>query len=306
MSGRQLVQGVNQAIGAHAHKGAELPAFNLNFESVNASSRILTSEGFTFSFLNKADLGALIPVKHLYVAQTLSGLAPRVLLIVRDPVSWIASAHAQSINQGGYRSRQAFVSECRDVVLNNLHLGNIIQAYTQQGFEVVVMPMELLTEKPDVFWSELEQRCEISTPGDLRPPSRTGQNRTHHDRLALAAGINRLQARLADGVRRGASADASIILQALSQTQSWGARRGLAGADEETLSDLRALVNCADADEFLDYTVDAEFVDSLKRQFLAPLRDHDVVIPMLERYERSLDALLTSPDQRTQTPPQHR
>ncbi len=306
VSGRQLVNGVNQAIAAHAQRGEQLPAFNLNFEAADAPNRVLTSEGFTFSFLNEAELGRFIPIKHVYVARTLAGLAPKALLMVRDPVSWIASAHAQSINQGGHRDRQAFVSECRATVLNNLNLSNIIQAYTQHGFDVVVLPMELLAEDPDAFWALLEQTCGLATPADLSPPSRLGQNRTRHDMLALAAAINRLQQRLADGVRRGAASDAQVLLQALSQVQSWGSRRGLAGADEATLSDVRSLMKCADADDFLDYSVDAAFVEDLQQKFIAPLRAFETVRPMIERYEHSLEGLLTSPDQKTHTPRPHR
>ena len=286
-------QAVNQAMVNHAQSGAELPEFDLSFKSADVPNRVLTAEGFTFSFLNDAEMGKFIPLKHRFVARTLAGFAPRVLMVVRDPVAWIGSAHAQSINQGGFRDRQAFVKECRASVLNNLNIDGIMQAYADEGFEMVVLPMELLAEEPDHFWALLEQTCGLATPS----LSRTDENRTHHDKLALAATLNRVQARLADGVRRGGEADAEAVLQTLGHAQAWGARRGLSGADEETLADLHSLVNCADAEDFLAYEVDEDFVGALRRDFITPL---------LERYTASLDALLTSPDQRTQTPPPHR
>ena len=306
IEGKQLAQAVNQAIAAHVRDGTALPDINLNFNSADVPNRIFTAEGFTFSFLNEPELGPFIPLKHRYVARTISGFAPRVLMIVRDPVAWMASAHAQSINQGGFRDRQAFVTECRASVLNNLSIRTIVEAYTEHDFEVVVLPMELLAEEPDAFWTLLEHTCSLSTPSDLRPLSLTDQNRTNHARLALAAAINRVQARLADGVRRGSEADAEAVLQTLGHVQAWGARRGLAGADEETLTELSALVNAPDPDAFLAYTVDSEFVETLRRDFLSPLESIETMEPMLARYRASLDALLTSPDQRRQTLRPHR
>ena len=306
IEGRQLVQAVNDAIVAHVQHGTELPEINLNFKSADVPNRIFTAEGFTFSFLNAAEMGASIPMKHRYVARTIAGFAPRVLLVVRDPVSWIASAHAQSINQGGFRNRQQFVSQCRASVLNNLNLNTITQAFTDQGFEVVMLPMELLAEEPDAFWALLEHTCGLSTPADLRPLSMTDQNRTNHKQLPLAAAINRVHARLADGVRRGNEPDAEAVLQTLGHAQAWGARRGLSGADEAVLAELRGLVNHADEDAFLSYEVDEAFVAALRRDFITPLESVDTVAPMLERYNASLDALLTSPDQRTQTHRLHR
>ena len=306
IEGRQVAQAVNQAMVNHAQSGAELPEFDLNFKSADVPNRVLTAEGFTFSFLNDAEMGKFIPLKHRFVARTLAGFAPRVLMVVRDPVAWIASAHAQSINQGGFRDRQAFVKECRASVLNNLNIDGIMQAYADEGFEMVVLPMELLAEEPDHFWALLEQTCGLATPSNRRSLSRTDENRTHHDKLALAATLNRVQARLADGVRRGGEADAEAVLQTLGHAQAWGARRGLSGADEETLADLHTLVNCADAEDFLAYEVDEDFVGALRRDFITPLESVETVAPMLGRYTASLDALLTSPDQRRQTPPPHR
>ena len=108
IEGRQVAQAVNQAMVNHAQSGAELPEFDLSFKSADVPNRVLTAEGFTFSFLNDAEMGKFIPLKHRFVARTLAGFAPRVLMVVRDPVAWIASAHAQSINQGGFRDRVFF------------------------------------------------------------------------------------------------------------------------------------------------------------------------------------------------------
>ena len=207
-------------------------------------------------------------MKHRYVARTIAGFAPRVLLVVRDPVSWIASAHAQSINQGGFRNRQQFVSQCRASVLNNLNLNTITQAFTEQGFEVVMLPMELLAEEPDAFWALLEHTCGLSTPADLRPLSLTDQNRTNHKQLPLAAAINRVHARLADGVRRGNEPDAEVSFRRSAMPSG---RASPPGADEAVLAELRGLVNHADEDAFLSYEVDEAFVAALRRDFITPL-----------------------------------
>ena len=290
-SGEPIVKAVNSLIIEHQADLGLLPAIDLDVPSVQVEVSVLSSESFSFSFLNQPQFASLIAPKHAYIAQVLSGMSKHVLIIVRDPVSWVRSAHAQSINQGGFDCASDFVHTCREVILSNLNLRRLFGVWAKAGFELVVLPMELFIQDEASFWEEYERGLSVEAPDNRADIQGIGRNASAHDQLALAAHINRIQHTLSLLVDRGRAPDKGVIMAGLETARLWGARRGLPEASDAERAALAVSVGFTESAEFSAFDLDGAFLDVLSRDFLAPLAEMPAMSSVLDAYGASIATL---------------
>ncbi|MFD2705612.1 hypothetical protein [Salibacterium lacus] len=128
---------------------------------------VLSNEGFSTSFLNQHALHHKIPDFINYTSSALSQLSkstPNVLLVVRDPISWIQSIYVQSIKQGSHGTMEDFMTKSFDFLQHSMDLEHIVNCYKRYFSNVYIMPYELFKNDEDKFWKLLSERFEVPFP----------------------------------------------------------------------------------------------------------------------------------------------
>jgi hypothetical protein len=292
--GISIARGCEQLIEQHANDLENLPSINVKVPDGPDGVSVISGETLTYSYWNKPHLAHLIPIKQQYAADSISHLSRKVLIVVRDPIRWIHSAHAQSINLGGFESPQQFIQSHKNVLLQNLNLGRLLQVWQQKGLDITVLSMEGFSQEPEEFWQCYESSLGVSRPSHTAEITGVSRNASRYDRLELAAHINHLQHRLAGLVDQGDSPDLQdkeIVMNALDLAQRWGARRALHTATDAEVASIQALFNPDDFGAFHDFTLDPEFIDHLEENYVTPLSKHPALSPYLPGYRESLAAV---------------
>lgn len=241
---------------------------------------MLSSEGFTFSWLTRPEMGNYVLLKQKYVASQLGGLTRKVLILVRSPVSWIKSAHAQLIKQGGHAPMSGFVRDYRAVVLNNLNLKMLISFWQEYDVQTVVLPIELFKDNEAGFWSQYCEQLGVPRPDFKGAIGALGSNTSDYATLTAHAALNGLLDTLKTQVRGRNIPDREQCLQALDISQKWATRRALTDIDEAGLAQIRDMLVVPEQSAFLQLRIDTKFRDYLLEYFVAPL----VGLPHFEAY----------------------
>lgn len=261
-----------------------LPDLKLALEPVPARRAgrhsVLSSEGFTFSWLTRPEMGNYVLLKQKYVASQLAGLTRKVLILVRSPVSWIKSAHAQMIKQGGHAPMSGFVRDYRAVVLNNLNLKMLVSFWQAYDVQTVILPIELFKDNEARFWSLYCEQLGVSRPDFKGAIGALGSNTSDYTTLTTHATLNSLFDVLKTQVRGRNAPDRDQCMQALDIGQKWGTRRALTDIDEAGLAKIRGMLAVPEQAAFLQLCVDAKFRDYLLEYFVAPL----VGLPQFDAY----------------------
>jgi len=287
-SGVPLVRAANELVRKHRDRLTEMPQFNLQGNTPVGDVRVLSAEGFSYSFLNAPEDACLIGPKQAHLVRSLAELSPTVFILVRDPLAWVRSCHAQSIHQGGFESAKAFVSNQRDVILENLNLKRFLHLWSERGVRPVVLPMELFIEDPKRFWLAYESLLGVPAPSDCSEPEGIGRNRSHRATLPLAAAINRLQHALQILVRNGDAPDKTTVVDGLELVKRWGARRALEQATPEDVEALSRQIEVCEQHAFLEFSLDRTFIESLDANYLSPLQGLDSTSHHVASYQQSL------------------
>jgi hypothetical protein len=292
-SGHEIAHTCAKFVVQHASELEQLPTINVTAPEGHDEVDVISSESFSFSSLEQPEMSDHTAAKQRYVAQTMCHLSNKVLIVIRDPIQWVRSVHAQSISQGGFSSPQEFVQSHRGVLLNNLHLGRLIEIWQRNGLEVTVLPMEGVTQDAELFWQTYESSLGVPRPDYMTEATGISRNASRYDRLELAALINRFQHQLSGLVEKGESPniqDRTAIRNALALVQRWGARRALHTATEDEVTSIQALFNPDYFGGFEHFKLDAALIDHLTEHFVAPLEQHPAMAPHLAGYRESLEA----------------
>jgi hypothetical protein len=287
-SGVPLVRLANDLVRKHRDNLSELPQFNLQGNPPTGEVQVLSAEGFSYSFLNDPGDANLVGPKQAHLADGLKDLSPNVLIMVRNPVAWIRSCHAQSIHQGGHQSAQEFIHIQRNIVLENLNLQRLIHIWRSRGVRVVVLPMELYIDSPSQFWFAYENQLGIPMPSDRDETDGRDRNRSHPDKLPLAAEINRIQQLLKEMVQQGDAPDRKMVMDGLELVRCWGARRALEKASDTDIDALSSRLKPIDKEAFLSFSLDADLLDVVRVSYVEPLRNFESMKPYIQSYMDSV------------------
>ena len=287
-SGAPIAQVANRLVQEHRSNLSRMPLFNITPEEGPQKASVLSSEIFAFSFVNEPHNAALIGPKQAYIAQGLKALSSTVLFVVRDPFAWIRSCHGQSIHQGGYENAAQFLRVQRAVVIENMNLSRLFAAWRQYGFRIVVLPMEMYIQTPDQFWSVYEAQLDVPIPDNQTEISGRKRNQSHRETLPIAAAINRLQHTLWGLVERGDGPDKVAVGDALDVVRRWGTRRALEEARADEILDLRQRVSHQAEQEFHDFSLDDDLLNTLREHYVQPLRGFAPMTDWVDQYMASL------------------
>ncbi|SEI86805.1 hypothetical protein SAMN05421831_11419 [Allopseudospirillum japonicum] len=133
--------------------------------SVDGQSVVVSHESLSTAYLNEPENSYFI---RPYIDETayllsLLKISETILIVVRDPLSWIRSIYSQSIKQGGYTDAQDFVNQQSMFIQSSLDIKYLCDAYSRHFAKIIILPFELMKDDLHGFWKILSKHtgCEI-------------------------------------------------------------------------------------------------------------------------------------------------
>lgn len=239
---------------------------------------IVSNEGFSTAFLNgPREHQQRIPDFIELASAALGELLPQldnVLVLVREPVSWIRSMHIQSIKEGGFDSAQDFVDKNKDFLTASLNLSHIAAAYSNHFKRLHIAPFELLKEDEEAFWEWLDKRVRVS------PPTVKGTEKNaslSQSDAYLLAQLNQQANALLDGLRNAEAytiqQEKESLLNSFGGCSPWVNRRFAEFASEPQKSAVKALLKSeAPPEGFFDFQLPPDLIESIRTNFISVLK----------------------------------
>lgn len=123
------------------------------------SNHVVSSELFTFATgKNVSEITIALKNLHRFSAKILNAVVgpTTILVMIRDPIQWMRSAHSQIIRQGGGCTFEEFMRSHNDWIKSSLDLERITTEFSRQHKEVVILAAEDLRNDSDFFWGAYE------------------------------------------------------------------------------------------------------------------------------------------------------
>ena len=261
---------------------------------------VISSEGITGGFFQEALAPANI-ARHARECTViaLQSCVDRVLLVVRNPLSWLLSCYYQQIKQGSAYQFNDFLTHHRAAILSNLDLENIIQIFSQLDAELTILPLELMQENEAFFWREYERRLEIPRPNiNSLATDIMSANITQRETIPLHRELNSILLRLESVISSRDFNDKNMVLDAVMKTRKWGTRRALSFADENEITMINDHLDSVKAWSSPKVVeLDDNFLTLLRQRFISPLENLNVFPydDVLKKYSNSVDAGIVEP-----------
>ena len=271
---------------------------NINFPPFSKQHiNMMSSEGLTFSFIHNPEFGDAITIKDELASKMLAGLTDKIFLLVRNPIDWIRSLHAQQVKEGGLVPMNDFLDSYRSVILNNLNLSRRVSLWSRFGAEVVILPIELAKRDDGLFWNAFEKRLGVKRPSNWQGKfDAVSNNTTAYETIEPHRRINELLQLLEGVLERSDLNQKADLLKFMNATRKVCVRRAFSYTDTETLGEIFGKLKMTPEESVPDALVlDADYLSSIDAQFLAPLRTDTCFkeYGVLDEYSLSLEQHLT-------------
>ena len=234
---------------------------------------VFTCEGMTYWWPNQPDKAKYIPGTQAYLSKIIRPHSNTVLIIVRDPIDWIYSAYAQRVREGDAIGLENYINRFREFIINSLDLKTIMQAWINEDYRVVVLPLELMKTDQVMFWEIYEAELQVRRPDAYNRPFRdVSKNETRYETLALHLQLNKTLELLRLSCFDSNFPDYDQTIYALEKAQKWGVRRGLTFIEDKELAKLGQMItvdeNIVDKSKI---KIDPELGNLIDSQFIGPL-----------------------------------
>ncbi len=239
---------------------------------------ILSNEGFSTAYLNEPEYQDKIPNFISQIALSLSGFnhSGNVLIVVRDPISWIRSIYNQSINQGSYGCAQDFVDNQKLLIKHSLDMKYIVSSYTKHFKNVVVLPFELFKKDKETFWKLVSEKFKIpvvTTELNIQNASFTDEE------IFLLSKLNHINNIVIKGVSNSTSynnpQEKKIILENAVISNKWLYRRFIEHSDKEYIQEMKGTLGVeAIPSNYFDFTLGEDLLDSIESNYLNFLENY--------------------------------
>lgn len=270
----------------------------LDHEMKEGQRVVISNEGFSTAFLNsdssdQEKVGSYVNYAASMLGQLLPGFA-NVLLVVRDPISWLRSIHAQSIREGGFLSTEEFVQKQFFFIYHSLDLRSIYESYEQNFANTRVLNFELLKENEAAFWQRIEDWFGVPAPQGA--VERRNESLESLDTLLLAR-LNRIGGNLLGALRDSVSyshwEEKQKLIEAYGGSGSWVHRRFVEFASDEEKRATAELVGLGGGDDaFFEFSLPAELKAKIEQDFVGFLEERGFVEEsVLGKYRNSLKRL---------------
>lgn len=291
---RPLSHQLNNTLVECLNKGVAVPPIQLDVKSsADEKPVIVSNEEFTFSFISSPKLAPLLPVKQELVAAQLQHRARRLLLMVRSPVAWVQSAHAQRIHQGGSESLAEFLTVHRNLILHMTNVQRFLSYWREAWDRLVVVPIEMFRSEPDKFWAVYSE--DLDLPEEADKMALAQRNSTNYDRLETRAQLNKaleffelLIAKSSDNPHAPYAPPKQKLVRVMNECRVAGVRRALAVASPEEFEVVRTHLNLTHDEGFFHALFDDQLKAHLQQNFIDALRCFPYMQDWIASYEYEL------------------
>ena len=262
--------------------------------------RVVSSEGFSWGFVNQPDLQIHMDDLHRVSARVLgrAELTDTIFIMVRNPVDMVRALHEQSIKQGGTESFTDFCQNQRRFVLGPLNLALILAEYRRYFARIVVLASDQLRRDPEKFWEAYANDLDVPGPSRMTQEmclKNTFTNRSLKERVAALAKLNEYNNRLMGvfydlpGYREDHPKESRNFRIFYDENWVWLSRRVAEYATDEQLQGLLDLLRVDVAGSFQEIRLDPELAGEIEAIYLRPLEEHGLVAPeLIDEYRGSL------------------
>lgn len=270
---------------------AQCSKININFPPfLQQHINMMSSEGLTFSFIHNPELGEAIAIKDEIASKMLAGLTDKIFLLVRNPVDWIRSFHAQQVKEGGLVKMNDFINSHRSVILNSLNLERRVSLWSRFGAEVVILPIELARRDDGLFWKAFEQRLKVKRPSNWQGKfDVVSNNTTAYETIEAHRRMNKLLNVLEGVLEQSDLTQKADLLKFMNATRKVCVRRAFSYVDTETLDEIHNALKMTPGESHPEeFVLDADYLKSIEAHFMAPLRSDSYFKDYVDLDEYSL------------------
>ena len=285
-------------------EGVQVPSLDLNVRRIPGVANVLSCEGLSWGYLNRLEKQGFLQEKQAFVARIMAKArcASRILLMIRDPVAWIKSAHAQSINEGGFRDLSTFVDEQRQFIEGVLNLEFLLTYWRSLGFDVTVLPLEMLSAEPERFWQSYESRLGVVRPSSIggQVLNRSQENKSDKSKLCHHAKLNELfwvmetSLRGSEEYKRTFQKEHVNLLGSLENARKWGVRRFVNFGEVHRVEEKIYGLGEENISAFLNFSLDHDLFEFINNKFIQFVeKNTDIDEFYLDGYSNSLEDVLS-------------
>lgn len=270
--------------------------FRISPDQANKKKNIvISSEGFSTAFLNQPEQQIKIPEFIDYTSEQLEVVSKHtqnLLIVIRDPISWIKSIYIQSLKEGNSGNAQNFVNEQKNFIRNSLNLSDIVKKYGRFFSNILIMPYEILIENEDLFWGVISQS--FNCPKIQKKIKNKINTSIDIKRSYLISYLNRQQKLVSNTIMQHSKEDSRIeklvpnYLESGKWLNRWVAERATEKEIELLYRDLGISEFPA---EFLKFTLDHETKNFIEKNYIGFLFEnilHEFPQSYLENFKKSM------------------
>lgn len=260
--------------------------FNDNFKIIidtdqeykKGQKLVISNEGFSTGYLNETKYQDKIPEFVDNVSRILGKLPvtnENLLLVVREPISWIRSTYIQAVKQGWSGTAQDFVNDQALILKHSLNLDYIFYCYSRYFNNILILPYEILKEDESHFWSIISEHFKVPLVEE-----RLHKLNVSFDlkRVYILSKMNEMSRSLLDVLANSKSYtnsdERNQLIKGYSQSGKWVHRRFVEHASENQLNDIYNLFNIENIpDDFLEFKLPEELIRDIKNNYIDFLQD---------------------------------
>ncbi|TDX58911.1 hypothetical protein [Orenia marismortui] len=254
---------------------------------------VISNEGLSTSYINDINFQNKIPEFIDYSSQIFgqfAGETPNLLIIVREPLSWIKSIFIQAIKEGGSGSAQKFVDEQYTLLKHSLDLEFIIDSYSRYFSNILILPFEILKDDEDLFWSTISDKFNV--PLVTERVEKSNQSFNLKQSFILSQ-LNQVSSSLLNVLTNSQEYDdrqeRDYLLNTYPPTKMWVYRRFIEHASEEELDKMCNSLNIEEIPkDFFDFKINNQLIDLIRRKYFKVLRDN-IDLKYFDYYEQKFE-----------------
>lgn len=278
-----------------------LDKLNFNLIETNKMFCCISDEGLTWSFVNDPPSQHYIEKYQEMCARLVGGrhFSAIGFMMVRNPVDWIRSAHAQSIKEGGSQPLQAFVQQQRRLIQAVLDVRNFLHFWEKYFDKFLILPLEGLKEDEVRFWKAFLngiRHSELWQKGIEASVKKTNKsNALPYSRLPLLARLNEFInqldtefTNLTNYAPEGAE-ERRRLLHVYRYNSIWVNRRLVEYGTDEQMTRLTRLVGGVATDGFHDLRIPPDLAEHISTHFIEELEERGSIDPVyISQYKEKL------------------
>jgi|LSQX01.2.fsa_nt_gb hypothetical protein len=252
---------------------------------------VISNEGFSTAFLNEIVFQDRIPSFIDFASKNIGRVAdktPNLLIVIREPVSWIRSMYIQSIKQGWSGSAQDFIDKQGNFIRHSLDMEHIIKCYERYFNNILVLPYELFKKNESLFWDIISYSFNI-------PVIKTRINKRLNEsldlkRVFILSKLNETSHIITDAISNSKEytdyKEKKYLTNTFTDSGKWIHRRYVEYANDEQINRMYALFNIKEVpDNFLKFKIPPELLNDIQLKFISFLKNN--ITPEYPEYYES-------------------